>query len=446
MAQDREVSAEMFKSPRNASGQAFGDGADGYLGNGPNHVVRAHGAATGDARERTVRMDGVNEVAAQAPTWAGRIYGETPRRSLPERAGVAQDGANKKTGPPETLDPCFNGRRGARQDFRPMTDVSIEWTYGIALAGRSNCPTAGQPLVRIPRIHSPVVAHNRFGRPVLNDAGNMPTGTPTLSTFGPPYFAYNHASADILMPDFFLDIETVPDMQADEYAEASRRVGSGDLGPGSADSELYWKYAKGALKYTVGRTALVTYQVDRAPTRRLLEWKDGEEAVLKKLYTVIQDLQRDRGDDPLRIIGHNILGFDLFFLYNRMRILGIDEEAWLYNWVINGPVAVDFLQIHLPLNGMSAKGLKHDVLAHAYGLPTKDTSGGDEAGHYFRGEYQKILEYSRREFVYPEMFWKIVADGLVSSKRLAESIRWYEDLRRPAGGNGTPETDGQRSA
>ena len=228
------------------------------------------------------------------------------------------------------------------------------------------------------------------------------------------------------MSDLFLDIETVPDMGAAEYAEAVRRIKEGDLGPGSPDSDLYWMCAKGALKYTQGRVALITYQIDRAPTRRLCEWDDGEEAILRRLYMVLQDLQRNRGDDPLRIIGHNILGFDIHFLYNRMRMLGIDDEKWLHHWVINGPMAVDFLQMHLPLNGMSAMGLKHDVLAHAYGLPTKDTSGGGEIEHYFRGEYDKILEYSRNEFVYPEMFRMIVENGMVTGEGLAESIQWYK--------------------
>ena len=233
------------------------------------------------------------------------------------------------------------------------------------------------------------------------------------------------------MPDMFLDIETAPDMEADEYMEAMHRIEMGDLGPDSSDHEMYWKCVKGALNYTHGRVILITYQIDEAPTRRLCEWQDGEEAILKRLYMVLQDLQRNRGDDHLRIIGHNIMSFDLYFLYNRMRMLNIAKEKWLYHWMINGPTVVDFLQIHLPLNGMSSKGLKHDVLVHAYGLSTKDTSGGDEVGHYFRGEYENILEYSRREFVYPDLFRRITAGGLVSDKRLAESIRWYDQTHAP---------------
>ena len=230
-----------------------------------------------------------------------------------------------------------------------------------------------------------------------------------------------------MMPDLFLDIETVPDMEASEYMEAVRRIEEGDLGPRSSDRELYWKCVQGALKYIQGRVILITYQIDGAPTRRLCEWESSEESILKVLYRVLQDLQRNRGDDPLRIIGHNIMGFDVFFLYNKMRMMNIDDEKWLHYWVINGPGMVDFLQLHLPLNKMSPKGLKHDVLAHAYGLPTKDMSGGDQTRHYFRGEYDKVIQYSISEFVYPQLFQTIMRDGLVSAKRLAESIRWYEE-------------------
>ena len=230
------------------------------------------------------------------------------------------------------------------------------------------------------------------------------------------------------MPDIFLDIETVPDMEATEYMEAIRRINKGDLGPGSSDMDTYWKCVKGSLKYTQGKVVLITYQINNAPTRRLCEWESSEKTILERLYRVLQDLQKDRRDDPLRIIGHNILCFDIFFLYNRMRILDIDDEVWLQYWVVEGPSVVDFLQMHLPLNGMSIKGLKHDVLAHAYGLPTKKSSGSDEIIHYFKGEYNKILEYSANEFIYPPMFQKIVVDGLVSTQKLAESIQRYDEM------------------
>ena len=220
------------------------------------------------------------------------------------------------------------------------------------------------------------------------------------------------------MVDLFLDIETVPDMEAAEYLEATERIRRGDLGPDSEDGHLYWKCTRGALKYTEGRIILITYQVNDAPVRRLKEWESGESAILTKFYTLLQDLQRHRGEDPLR---HHL-----------------DDETWLHQWVVNGPVAMDLLQMHLPVNGMSARGLKHDVLAHAYSLPVKESQGGGETERYFRGDYSHITEYSEREFIYPQMFRRILDGGMVSAETLAESIRWHESRVSSGAGQHSP--------
>lgn len=228
------------------------------------------------------------------------------------------------------------------------------------------------------------------------------------------------------MVDLFLSIETVPDMDAGDYLQAVAKIKSGELGPDSPDGDTYWRCTRGALKHTQGRIALIEYQINGLPVRRLKEWDDGERAILESFYRTLQDLQRQRDVDPLRIIGHNILSYDIPFLYSRMRLHGLDDDDWLQQWLIGIPLAVDILQVHLARNGMSARGLKHDILAHAYGLPPK---GGPAslAEAYFLGEYDRILE---RQFVYPAMFEKM-RDRLVSPEALAESIARYADGKIP---------------
>ena len=81
--------------------------------------------------------------------------------------------------------------------------------------------------------------------------------------------------------------------------------------------------------------------------------------------------------------------------------------------------------MHLPSNSYQSKGLKHDVLARAYGLPTKSTSGEDEVLHYFEGRHDLVVQYSEREFVYPEMFARMERDGLATPETIAESVRSY---------------------
>jgi hypothetical protein len=107
----------------------------------------------------------------------------------------------------------------------------------------------------------------------------------------------------------------------------------------------------------------------------------------------------------------------------------IEDEKWLHQWIINKPEVIDFLQTHLPLNEFKTKGLRHDVLAFAYGFPVKSTLGSGEIPHYFQEDYNKIIEYSEREFIYPELYKKIINEGTISKKQLLESIRHYEELQ-----------------
>jgi len=147
-------------------------------------------------------------------------------------------------------------------------------------------------------------------------------------------------------------------------------------------------------------------------------------------YNLIVDLQHGTGEDHLRIIGHNILGFDLFFIYNRMRYHKIEDEKWLYQWIINKPEVVDFLQLHLLLNDFQTKGRKHDILAKAYGFPVKNTLDSSETVHYYQKEYHKIIEYSDREFIYPQLYQKILSEGLISKERLLDAIKAYQEAQK----------------
>ncbi len=230
------------------------------------------------------------------------------------------------------------------------------------------------------------------------------------------------------MPNLFLDIETAPIFSTvEEYFRLKKAVDTKTLNEKSNSKDLYWKIKRGGLRPFGSKVILITYQINDAHLFRLKEWELGEEKLLKKFYNLLVDLQRGSGDDRLRVIGHNILRFDLFFLYERMRQYNADDEQWLHQYVINKPEVIDFLQMHLPLNDFETKGLRHDVLAHAYGFPTKTTLGSEEISHYYGGDYDKIIEYSEREFIYPELYKKIKTGGMISKERLKEAIKWYEN-------------------
>lgn len=228
------------------------------------------------------------------------------------------------------------------------------------------------------------------------------------------------------MPNLFVDIETAPEISKEDYFDIQKQIESGVLTKNSENKDLFWKFERGGLTPFQGKVILITYQINNGHVFRLKEWESNEQDILRKFYNLVLDLQRGQGNDRLRIIGHNILGFDLFFLYNRMRIHKIEDEKWLYQWIMNKPEVIDFLQLHLPLNALQTKGLKHDVLAIAYGFPVKKTLGSGEIPHYFSEEYDKIIEYSEREFIYPQLYQKIISKGLVSRENLLEAIKKYQ--------------------
>jgi len=231
----------------------------------------------------------------------------------------------------------------------------------------------------------------------------------------------------ILLPNLFLDIETVPSFDSEEYFKIKKEIDSGNLDKHSSNNEIFWRFERGGLNPFDGKVILITYKINNAHTFRLKEWELSERELLKKFYNLLVDLQRGPSKDRLRIIGHNILGFDIFFLYSRMKYHKIEEEKWLYQWLINKPEVIDFLQLHLPLNDFKTKGLKHDVLARAYGFPVKHTLGSGEIQHYFQKQYYKIIEYSDREFIYPDLYEKIISNGLISKKTLLDAIKSYEE-------------------
>ncbi len=130
------------------------------------------------------------------------------------------------------------------------------------------------------------------------------------------------------MPNLFVDIETAPNMTSDQYFQTRQEIESGKLTKDSEDKERFWKFEREGLTPFDGKVILITYKVNNGYVHRLKEWEDGKEAILKKFFEIPVDLQKGGGwDNRLRIIGHNILGFDLFFLCNRSRIYKIQEEG-----------------------------------------------------------------------------------------------------------------------
>ncbi|MCY4491374.1 MAG: hypothetical protein OXC46_07930 [Thaumarchaeota archaeon] len=234
------------------------------------------------------------------------------------------------------------------------------------------------------------------------------------------------------MPNIFVDIETVPRYATkDEYLRVKNGIDQGSIHRNHPDRNIqnaYWKKIMGALNPIMGKVIMIAYQVNDCPTERLIEWESSESDILKKLYYIISSNKGSK-DDPLNVIGFNITTFDWPFLFSRCMSLEIKngynghDPYWLYHYFHSANIQ-DILSIHLPLNGFSRYGLNHNAVAMAYGFPTKGERGSVNTDYYYNEEYDKILNYTEAEFIYPQLYKKM-KDGLVSEKKLQESVEFW---------------------
>ncbi len=74
-------------------------------------------------------------------------------------------------------------------------------------------------------------------------------------------------------------------------------------------------------------------------------------------------------------------------------------------------------------NNSEKDGLEHNAIAMAYGFPTKDTKGDMNSHHYYSEDYDGIIKYTEKEFIYPQVLDKIRKEGLVDKARFQAVIK-----------------------
>lgn len=239
------------------------------------------------------------------------------------------------------------------------------------------------------------------------------------------------------MPNIFVDIETVPIYETEEeFFNVKNGIDAGIIHKDHDDPavrKMFWKKEMGALNPVEGKIIMITYQVNDGRPWRLASWKSSETKILREFYDNIS-LLKGSAEDPLNVIGFNISNFDLPFLFYRSLELEMPngfsghDPLWLFKYY-HKPTMQDILQIHLPYNNWTRRGLNHNAVAQAYGLPTKTERGTVNADYYYAQEYDKILKYTEDEFIYPELYKKMKRK-MVTPEKLQESVAyWMEKYR-----------------
>lgn len=236
------------------------------------------------------------------------------------------------------------------------------------------------------------------------------------------------------MTNLFFDIETVPNYNSrEDYLSIKEKIQRGIISK-EINKNLFWKFDKGALNPHEGKIIAITYKIDNSDIVILEEWNSSEKDILQNFFNLIDTLSREgwQKNDPLSLVGLNIVSFDLPFLYERMKQNVIitssytgHDPIWLYKKLFAFPI--DLFQAHLHLNDFDGKGLKHNIICTAYNLNNKNKQGNELTDDYYLERYEEIEKYINEEFVYSELFEKIKNKGLTTKEKIKELIKKQEN-------------------
>lgn len=191
----------------------------------------------------------------------------------------------------------------------------------------------------------------------------------------------------------FLDIETIP--AGDESHEKLRVLyekklaRGGGTQPGGKDGESFEDFvSKTSFDGAFGRILCIGYAVDDQPADNF--YNEGNE---RKTLEQFWDLARTCG----LFIGHNVMDFDLRFIYQRSMVLGVKPSVDLnFARYRNFPI-FDTMREWTKWS-MGNVGL--EALAFALDIPSPKGEGidGSQVFEFYKnGKIKDILEYCKRD-------------------------------------------------
>lgn len=206
--------------------------------------------------------------------------------------------------------------------------------------------------------------------------------------------------------NLYLDIETIPSQSPEVHAAIAETITC----PGNIskpESIAAWAADKkpGLVKETIAKTSfdgsaghvccIGWAWDDDAPQSASINFVDEECAVLT---TVMQDLAEqaayDKYHDPV-LIGHNIVNFDIRFLWQRAIVLGVRMPRWFPR--DPKPWGTDTFDTMTAFAGQRGT-IGMDRLCRALGIPGKDEVDGSMVAQMWAdGKFSEIAEYCRAD-------------------------------------------------
>ena len=193
----------------------------------------------------------------------------------------------------------------------------------------------------------------------------------------------------MIMGYFFLDIETYsdrnnPDSSLNPYYPESKVI---------VISYNYYSSFKHPIKEQI------------KPPSFLKEWESSERTILTNFYEILKEIRRR--DNYLKMIGFNILSFDLPYLFGRMKILEIADESELYKLLFRS-WEIDIYQLSSVISEKTITyetliGTNHKKVTEFFNMQAKEGSGLDCSRWYDNKQFGKIIKYCTEEFNFEQL-------------------------------------------
>ncbi|KKQ51760.1 MAG: hypothetical protein US70_C0013G0011 [Parcubacteria group bacterium GW2011_GWD2_38_11] len=199
------------------------------------------------------------------------------------------------------------------------------------------------------------------------------------------------------MRKLFLDIETLP---AEESKTETLRLLFDKKNP-QFDQEKFDEFvAKTNFDGAFGRILCIGYAVDDDAPQNFYN-ENNEKETLQQFWHLVDALSStprnmQYPDYDLQFIGHNVMDFDLRFIYQRSIVLGV-KPAYELNFArYRGYPIYDTMKEWVKWSNSSI-GLEY--LALALDIPSpKDGIDGSQVAQFFAdGRVSDILEYCKRD-------------------------------------------------
>ncbi len=203
------------------------------------------------------------------------------------------------------------------------------------------------------------------------------------------------------MPDYiYLDIETIPTQDAPTRARIADSVRppanyakpetiakwEAENKPEAVDREI----ARTALNGAFGHICAIGFAFNANPIACEVAESVADEAVILKKFVHTLETSRSYFGTPM-IIGHNVAGFDVRFIWQRCFVLGVRLPEWFPR--DPRPWSQDVFDTMTVWAG-ARDTISLDNLCEAFGLPGKgDISGKDVAALWAIRSYKQIGEY-----------------------------------------------------